>query len=297
MGSTAPAGSFLDVLQRAELFLSAELRPPQANLSGSRSMDDWIDTYHSIRRLTLAGRYVFITDNAVGRHEEENLRHLVTNLGPDARRSHIVPFLTSKHSLDYCLRYAERAYEQGFRTLVVLGGDRHDGIPRCVEHAYELRRMVRSRVPGMIMGGWANPHKDVAQQAQYLVEQANEIDFYLTQILSHHHASATGRFLEAMEKAGCKLPGVFGIFYYRSARKTTLELLEHFFPVPAAGLANDFDVEGLGADAVCARSIRVLQDLGVRRFYISNLPLADAAARLERISASASQDEGRCRGA
>src|SRR5439155_1592396 len=81
----------------------------------------------------------------------ENLRHLVANLGPDARRSHIIPFLTSKHTLEYCLRYAERAHENGFRTLVVLGGDRHDGVPRCVEHASELRSMMRKRVPGRLL--------------------------------------------------------------------------------------------------------------------------------------------------
>src|SRR5215510_11916694 len=111
MSVTAPSGSLLlDSLRDAGLFFSAELRPPQIDQQGLQSMDDWIDTYHSIRRLTLAGRHVFITDNAVGRPEEENLRHLVANLGADAERQRIIPFLTSKHTLEYCLRYAERAY-------------------------------------------------------------------------------------------------------------------------------------------------------------------------------------------
>jgi hypothetical protein len=279
------------------MFLSAELRPPQAGLSGPRSMDDWIDTYHSIRRLTLAGRHVFLTDNAVGRHEEENLRHLVANLGPDARRSHIIPFLTTKHSVEYCLRYAERAYEHGFRTLVVLGGDRHDGVPRCVEHAYQLRRMIRDRVPGLSLGGWANPHKDVARQVEFLVHPESEADFYLTQIVSHHHSLEIVRFKEAIEKSGCALPALFGVFYYRSARRATLETLRRFFPVPESGLQRDFEHEKLDADTVCARSVRTLWNLGVRRFYISNLPIADAAARLERILSLATEGLGSRRGA
>lgn len=246
-------------------------------------MDEWIDTYHAIRRMTLTGRHVFITDNAVGRPEEENLRHLVANLGPDAERDRIVPFLTSKHSLEYCLRYAERASGQGFRTLVVLGGDRHDGIPRCVEHAFELRRMIRERVPGIVLGGWANPHRDPEQQARFLVSAANYADFFLSQVVSHHSAAAVARFLEVLDRSGVDLPGVFGVFYYRSARRKTLEALRHFFPVPIDELEREFLEEKLDADAVCARSIDALRGLGVRSIYVSNLPIADAPARLERI--------------
>ena len=41
----------------------------------------------------------------------------------------LVPFLTSKHSLDYCLMYADRASAHGFGALTVLGGDRTVGQP------------------------------------------------------------------------------------------------------------------------------------------------------------------------
>jgi len=271
-----------DLLDRSEESLSAELRPPQAGLQGSRSMDDWIDTYHAIRRLTIAGRAVFITDNAVGRPEEENLRHLVANLGRDADRSRIVPFLTAKHTLDYCLRYAERAYEQGFRTLVVLGGDRHDGIARCVEHALELRGMIRRRVAGLALGGWANPHGDAAEQGRFL-GAGSHADFFLTQVVSHHSAASVARLLEELDGRKTALPAVFGVFYYRSARPKTLATLGRFFPVPARELEREFGAERLDPDAVCARSVRALRRLGVRHVYISNLPVADAPARLERI--------------
>ena len=101
-------------------------------------MDAWIDTYHAVRNLTREGMFVFLTDSAVGLREEDNLRHLVTNLGTDVPRSHVVPFLTCKHTEEYCLTYADRARQHGFESLVVLGGDRHVGPPRCVEHAWQL---------------------------------------------------------------------------------------------------------------------------------------------------------------
>ncbi len=297
MGLASQTGaSLLESLKKGEELFSAELRPPRAHSPGLQSMDDWIDTYHSIRRLNVAGFHVFITDNAVGRAEEENLRHLVTNLGPDARRSHIIPFLTSKHPLDYCLRYAERAYEQGFRTLVVLGGDRHDGIPRCVEHAIQLRRIIRRSVPSLILGGWANPHADLSEQTDYLMRGREETDFFLTQVVSHHDAEAVERFLELIGRRGIEIPGIFGVFYYRSARKSSLDTLRRFFPVPVREIEKEFEVEELRADDVCARTIRKLRRLGVRRFYVSNLPVANAAARLQTITRLALAAEDECGG-
>ena len=100
--------------------------------------------YHAVRgaRRARTSR-VFLTDSAVGTQEENNLRHLVTNLGRDVPRERVVPFLTSKHSLEFCLSYAEQAWQHGFPALVVLGGDKTVGRPRCVEHAWELRRAIR----------------------------------------------------------------------------------------------------------------------------------------------------------
>ncbi len=282
MEKTIPAEiPFPVLLKSGPALVSVELRPPRASRSGLQSMDDWIDTYHTIRRLTLDGIRVFITDNALGQLEEENLRHLVANLGADAIKSHIIPFLTCKHSLDYCLRYAERAYEHGFRTLVVLGGDPHDGIPRCVEHAYQLRDQIRRRVPGLALGGWANPHSNPEQQVEYLSRGQDSADFFLTQVVSHHSEPAVARFREELLRRHVEMPALFGVFYYRSARARTLDALGGFFPVPAAPIKREFEVERLDAEAVCARSIRGLRRLGVRHIYISNLPVGDAPARLQ----------------
>src|SRR4029078_4202615 len=135
----------LTALNSGRSVFAAELRPPRAELASAESMDAWIDTYHAVRPLTPQGTLVLLTDSAVGAAEEDNLRHLVTNLGNDVPRERIVPFLTSKHPLEYCVSYAERAGQTGFPALVVLGGDKAVGAPRSVEHAWQLRQMLRQR--------------------------------------------------------------------------------------------------------------------------------------------------------
>src|SRR4051794_220883 len=97
--------SLADALRDDVPIIAAELRPPRAELDAADGMDAWIDTYHAVRSLTRQGVRVFLTDSAVGTQEENNLRHLVANLGRDVPRDQVIPFLTSKHSLDFCLSY------------------------------------------------------------------------------------------------------------------------------------------------------------------------------------------------
>ena len=267
--------------------IAAELRPPRAELEASASMDAWIDTYHAVRSLTRAGTPVFLTDSAVGLKEEDNLRHLVINVGPEVGRSGVVPFLTCKHPLDYCLRYADRAHHHGFDALVVLGGDKSVGPPRCVEHAWQLREEIRRRVPDLALGGWANPHGNSATQVGHLLDEHANAEFYLTQIVSHHSRASVERFLEEGARQGLRIPGMFGLFYYRSANPKTLNTLSDFLPVPVDELKQEFTA-GATPDDVCARSLRALIDAGVRHFYVSNLPLGRAAATLRRIMERAS---------
>src|SRR5205085_9616344 len=87
--------NLLEALHSGNSVFAAELRPPRAELATAEGMDAWIDAYHAVRRLTRKGTFVFLTDSAVGAAEEDNLRHLVTNLGNDVPRERIVPFLTS----------------------------------------------------------------------------------------------------------------------------------------------------------------------------------------------------------
>ncbi|PYQ72139.1 MAG: hypothetical protein DMG04_18455 [Acidobacteria bacterium] len=272
----------LTALRSGASVFAAELRPPRAELAATEGIDAWIDTYHAVRRLTRQGTFVFLTDNAVGAQEEDNLRHLVTNLGHDVPRERIVPFLTSKHTLDYCLSYAERAQQHGFSALVVLGGDKSVGIPRCVGHAWQLRQMLRQRSHTIALGGWANPHADPERQVDFLVDPGFNAEFYLTQVVSHFDADKVSRFLRAAERRGVTLPGLFGVFYYRSANRRTLDALREFLPVPAEELAREF-ASGATAEDVCARTIRTLVDAGARHFYISNLPVARAQQVLANI--------------
>lgn len=274
--------TLLDSLRSGRAVITAELRPPRAELEAAASMDAWIDTYHAVRSLTRNGTYVFLTDSAVGSKEEDNLRHLVINLGTDVPRSCVVPFLTCKHPLDYCLAYADRAHQHGFDALVVLGGDKALGAPRCVEHAWQLREHIRARVPDLALGGWANPHADAEAQVDHLLDEHANAEFFLTQIVSHHSRPAVERFLEAARRRGLSMPGVFGVFYYRSANPRTLAALSGFLPVPVEGLTREF-AAGATAEEVCARSIRTLAEAGVRHFYISNLPIGRASSTLKRI--------------
>ena len=273
---------FLDTLNAGGLVVAAELRPPRAELASADGMDAWIDTYHAVRTLTSRQTFVFLTDSAVGVPEEDNLRHLIVNLGDDAPLDRVVPFLTSKHPIDYCLAYADRASQHGFESLVVLGGDRRVGVPRSVEHAWQLRRQIRERTAGLGLGGWANPYRDAAQQVEFLLAPGFTGEFYLTQVVSHHDPAPVERFLNEAGRRGVGLPGVFGVFYYRSARAETLALLKEFIPVPAEGLTREFDA-GLSPDEVCARTIRAMMALGARRFYVSNLPLRRTHETLGRI--------------
>ncbi|NOT46104.1 MAG: hypothetical protein HOP14_16010 [Acidobacteria bacterium] len=274
--------TFADTLRSSDATFAVELRPPRAELDALAGMDAWIDTYHAIRGLARASVPVFLTDSAVGLQEENNLRHLVANLGQDVPRDRIVPFLTTKHSMDYCLSYAEQAWEHGFESLVVLGGDRTVGRPRCVGHAWELRERIRTREPRLGLGGWANPHADPARQVDFLSEERFTGEFYLTQVVSHLDTPPVERFLEEAARRHVTIPGMFGVFYYRSANPKTLAALAHFLPVPLAGLSAAF-ARGETPVDVCAATLRAMMDLGIRHFYVSNLPLLGAQATLTAI--------------
>lgn len=279
---TAPPQNVLERLRDPRPLIAVELRPPRAGLSGREGMDTWIDMYHSFRRLTRGDTLVFLTDNAVGEAEEENLQHLTTNLAGEVKPAKLVPFLTSKHSLDYCLMYATRAASHGFQALTVLGGDRTVGPPRCLEYAYLLRQQIRARVPGLVLGGWANPHRPAEEQVGFLLHPQFTGEFYLTQVVSRHTIRAVEAFVTEARRRGVPQPGVFGVFMYRSANPATLDKLRQFFPVPAALITAEF-ASGASPEEICARSIRALRDVGVDKVYVSNLGFKKPEERYRRL--------------
>jgi hypothetical protein len=278
----APTLSVLQRLREDRPLAAVELRPPRTGLSSADTMELWIDMYHAIQRLIRRDTIIFLTDNAVGLSEEENLAHLTANLAGDVDPSRIVPFLTSKHSIEYCLMHASRAASNGFEALTVLGGDHTVGPPRCVPHARELRSLIRRRVPGLDLGGWANPHRPAAEQVDYLLDDRFEAEFYLTQVVSHHSVRAVERFLKEARRRGVSQPAVFGVFLYRSANPATLARLADFFPVPAAELTREFEA-GLSADEICAKTVRALREVGADKVYLSNLGFEQVDARYRRI--------------
>jgi hypothetical protein len=171
--------SYLSLLRReSSSVVAVELRPPRAELEAAEGMDAWIDTYHAIRSLTRHDVRVMVTDSAVGAQEENNLRHLVANLGDAVGRHKVIPFLTTKHSLEFCLAYADQAVHNGFPSLVVLGGDKHVGRARSLEHAWQLRKLIRERHPNLELGGWANPTADPLRQIDFLLRPDVYADFF-----------------------------------------------------------------------------------------------------------------------
>ncbi len=276
------AGVLLDRLRDPLPLVTVEMRPPRSGLDNAQTLDVWIDLHQSVRRLLRDDRFVFVTDNAVGAQEEENLAHLAANLGGEVDLRRVVPFLTTKHTLEYCLMYATRAASAGVEALTVLGGDRSVGPPRCLSHAHELRALIRERVPGLVLGGWANPHRDAVEQVAFLGADDFHAEFFLTQVVSHHSVDRVEALLRERERRRIEVPGLFGVFFYRSANPGTLARLGEFFPVPAEALTRDFE-SGATAEEVCARSIRALRAAGADKVYVSNLGWRGAAVRLERI--------------
>ncbi len=274
---------FTEALAAPGPLRTVELRPPPAGLSSRESLDHWIDVNRAVRALLRAGRFVLFTDDAVGDREEESLRHLTANLGPDVNLSQVVPFLTCKHTLEYCLLFARRAASHGLGAVTVTGGDRDVGPPRCLPRSRDLRARIREeRGVDLPLGTWVNPYRDATEQVELLLDPEHEADYFLTQIVSHHDLEPLDRFLDEASRRGVSMPGLVGVFYYRSANRTTLERLANFIPVPEAELLREFE-GGASPELVCARTLRSLEERGVQKVYVSNLQLRGAEATLSRI--------------
>jgi hypothetical protein len=278
--------ALVDRLRRPGPLITVELRPPRSGLSAAEGMDSWIDLNHSIRHLALKDIFVFLTDDAVGSQEEENLGHLAANVGSDVPLSRLVPFLTCKHTIEHCLLYADRAHSLGFEALTVVGGDVSAGPPRCVPHSYQLRQRIRERQPGLSLGGWANPHRDLSKQVEYIGSDDFSAEFYLTQVVSHHSADRVEAFLEECDRRGVSTPGIFGVFYYWSAQPGTLARLGEFFPVPEEELTREFDA-GATPEEVLGKTLDALRAAGAEKVYISNLGQRRVQQRLDKALARA----------
>ena len=245
-------------------------------------MSAWIDLHHTLGRLTRQELFVFLTDNAVGAAEEENLAHVGANVGDSVDISRIIPILTCKHALEYCETFAVRAASDGFESLTVLGGDVSVPPPRCVPHGRDLREILAGRVPSLTLGGWVNPHRSAEEQIGFITAPDAHAEYALSQIVSHHSTRAVEDLLAEADRVGSKKPVIFGVFYYRSANPRTLSTLGSFFPVPAEEIQSEFE-GGATAEEICARTIRALRSVGAEKVYVSNLGERSAGRTLRTI--------------
>ena len=273
---------FLDALSKPGPLVTVELRPPRSDLAAEDGISAWIDLHHSLKRLTSDDFFVFLTDNAVGAAEEENLAHVVANVGEEVDVRRIVPILTCKHSLSYCETFAIRAASDGFEALTVLGGDVSVPPPRCVPHGRDLRQILSQRLPEVIMGGWVNPHRSAREQVDFISAPDAHAEFALSQVVSHHSVRDVESFMEETAARPVEKPVVYGVFFYRSATPKTLSILSNFFPVPIGPLTKEFEA-GRTAEEICAQTIRELRSVGADKIYVSNLGERGVGRRLRRI--------------
>ena len=97
-----------------------------------------------------------------------------------------------------------------------------------------MRGNFGRRAPGnpLALGGWANPHRHPERQVEFLQADDFTGEYYLTQVVPSITRARVERFLGEASRRGLRLPGIFGVFYYRSARRRTLDMLAEFMPVP-----------------------------------------------------------------
>jgi 5,10-methylenetetrahydrofolate reductase len=274
--------NLVERLRRPGSVATIELRPPGKDIVESSDINRLATINHSMQDLVTNDVFVFLTDQAVGLSEEESLSYLEANMGSEIPISRFIPFLTCKHTLEYCLNFADRAHSLGCKSIVVLGGDKSVGLSRCVPHSYLLREQIQKRQPKLSLGNWVNPHKNLLKQIDYLTSEDFLADFYLTQIVSHHSVDLVAEFLEECDKRNVRIPGLFGVFYYWNAKPVTLKRLNNFLPVPIDKLTREFDV-GDTPEAVVVRTIRALKAVGAENIYLSNLGYKRVHDRLEKI--------------
>ena len=108
-------------------------------------------------------------------------------------------------------------------------------------------------------------------------------EFFLTQIVSHHHAARVEQFVRALERQRRPISPACSASSTTAARsRRRSPLLREFLPVPVDELTREF-AAGATPIEVCARTVRTLIDAGAKHFYMSNLPLGRTSETLAEI--------------
>ena len=104
--------------------------------------------------------------------------------------SRIIPFLSAKHSLDYCMMFARRAVSNGCEALAVVGGRHERPAPTLRRARVPASRHHPVRVPfAHARGGGRIRTPTRPSRSTTFARGDFEADFFLTQIVSHHSLS------------------------------------------------------------------------------------------------------------
>ena len=219
--------------------LSVELRPPRAELDAAAGMDAWIDTYHAVSGL-VARRDVRVphrqrrrrarrTQPAASRHQP---RH-----GRAARSRRAVPDDEALAASSACRTPSARGRKASGRWSCS-AATRSVGPPRCVDARVAAARgdpRARAGALARRLGESARRSGDAGGLSRRRALHRRVLPD--AGRLASRRRGRSSAFCEELDAAAAStLPGIFGVFYYRSANPKTLETLKQFLPVPVEGL-------------------------------------------------------------
>jgi len=156
-------------------------------------MDAWNRTPTAVQRLTRQGNFVFLTDSAIGRRGGRQPAPSGDQPRPGVRASASSRFSRRSTRVNTVCSYAERAHTERLSRPGRARGDKAVGAPRSVEHAWQLRKMLRDHGCGLALGGWANPHAEPGTAGRLPCQRRDfPCRVFLTQVVSHHHVESRG---------------------------------------------------------------------------------------------------------
>ena len=211
--------SFLGSLQSGNTVIAAELRPPRAELGSAEGMDAWIDTYHAVTRAHAPGCRG-VPHRRRGRHpgrEQPAASRHQSRARPAARPRRAVPDDEAFAGfLSELCRTGVAARVSGAGRPRRRSDARASRAASTTRGSCATRSGCASRVCSSGAGRIRTPIP--SRQVDYLVHDNLNADFYLTQVVSHLDSAPVARFVEETRRRGLdRLPGMFGVFYYRSA--------------------------------------------------------------------------------
>ena len=183
----------------------------------------------------------------------------------------IVPFLTSKHSIEYCLMHASRAASHGFEALTVLGGDHTAGPPRCVPHARELRALIRQRVPRPRPRRLGQPSSAGNEQVDYLLDDDSKPSSISPRSCLTTASVRWSGFSRRPAGGVCRIQGSSGCFFTGAPLPATLAQAGRL--LPGAGRRTDPRIRSRHDARGDLRQLgpRCLSEVGADKVYLSNL--------------------------